>query len=73
MAVVWNDFALPIGGLLIALFVGYAWPSDGAIEELRAEGAWVPLPRVWKALVRYVCPVAIFLIIVLTFRSLAGY
>jgi NSS family neurotransmitter:Na+ symporter len=73
MAVVWNDFALPIGGLLIALFVGYAWPSDGAIEELRAEGAWVPLPRVWKALVRYVCPVAIFLVIVLTFRTLAGY
>ncbi|MEX2663303.1 MAG: sodium-dependent transporter, partial [Vicinamibacterales bacterium] len=72
MAVVWNDFALPIGGLLIALFVGYAWPSDGAIEELRAEGAWVPLPHVWKALVRYVCPVAIFLVIVLTFRTLAG-
>jgi NSS family neurotransmitter:Na+ symporter len=73
MNIVWSDFALPIGGLLVALFVGYAWPSDGAIEELRAEGAWVPLPRVWKALVRYVCPVAIFLIIVLTFRSLAGY
>ena len=73
MNIVWSDFALPIGGLLVALFVGYAWPSDGAIEELRAEGAWVPLPHVWKALVRYVCPVAIFLIIFFSFRTLAGY
>jgi len=73
MNIVWSDFALPIGGLLVAIFVGYAWPSDGAIEELRAEGAWVPLPHVWKALVRYVCPVAIFLIILFSFRTLAGY
>jgi neurotransmitter:Na+ symporter, NSS family len=73
MNIVWSDFALPVGGLLIALFVGYAWPSDGAIEELRAEGAWVPYPHVWRALVRYVCPVAIFLIIIFTFRAMAGY
>ena len=73
MNMIWSDFALPIGGLLVALFVGYAWPSDGAIAELRAEGAWVPYPRVWRALVRYVCPIAIFLIIVFTFRTLAGY
>jgi neurotransmitter:Na+ symporter, NSS family len=73
MNIVWSDFALPIGGLLIALFVGYAWPNDGAVEELRAEGAWVPMPHVWRALVRYVCPVAIFLIILFTFRAMAGY
>jgi NSS family neurotransmitter:Na+ symporter len=73
MNTVWSDFALPIGGLLVALFVGYAWPSDGAIEELRAEGAWVPFPHVWRALVRYVCPIAIFLIIFFTFRTYAGY
>ena len=72
MNTLWSDFALPIGGLLVALFVGYAWPSDGAVAELRAEGAWVPMPNLWRGLVRYVCPLAIFLIIVFTFRAQLG-
>jgi NSS family neurotransmitter:Na+ symporter len=72
MATVWNEFALPIGGFLIAIFVGYIWRVDKALDELRADGAPFPLAGVWGALIRYVCPVAILLIIVFTFRSLAG-
>lgn len=70
MATVWNEFALPIGGFLIAVFVGYAWRADKAIEELRAEGAPFPMAGLWSVLIRFVCPLAILLIIVFTFRSL---
>jgi neurotransmitter:Na+ symporter, NSS family len=70
MATVWNNFALPIGGLLTALFVGYAWRAHGAVEELTAHGAWFPAARLWSILVRYVCPVAILVIIVVTIRGL---
>ena len=72
MATVWNEFALPIGGLLLALFVGYAWGTDEAVEEMTADGAPFPLANVWRVLIRYVCPVAILLIIIFTFRSLAA-
>jgi NSS family neurotransmitter:Na+ symporter len=72
MATVWNQFALPIGGFLIAIFVGYVWRVDRALDELRADGAPFPLAGLWGALIRYVCPVAILLIIVFTFRSLAN-
>jgi NSS family neurotransmitter:Na+ symporter len=72
MATVWNNFALPIGGFLIALFVGYVWRVDRAVEELGAEGAWFPFPSAWGALIRYVCPVGIGLIIVFTFRAVLG-
>ena len=72
MATIWNNFALPIGGLLVALFVGYAWRAEGAIAELQAEGAWLPYPRLWAFLVRYVSPVGIAIIIVFTFRALIG-
>jgi neurotransmitter:Na+ symporter, NSS family len=72
MAMAWNDFALPIGGLFTAIFVGYAWRISGALEELSAEHAWFPAPVVWGFLIRYVCPVAIFLIIFFTFRALLG-
>ena len=70
MATVWNDFALPIGGLCTALFVGWAWRIDEAHAELRLHGAWFPAPRAWTFLVRWICPVAIGLIIVGTAWSM---
>lgn len=70
MATVWNEFALPIGGFLVAIFAGWVWRADKAIEEMRAEGAPFPLAGLWSVLIRFVCPLAILLIIVFTFRSL---
>ena len=70
MATVWNDFALPIGGLGTALFVGWVWRVDQALDELRLQGAWFPAPRAWAFLVRWVCPVGIGLIIVGTFYAM---
>ena len=70
MATAWNDFALPIGGFCTAVFVGWAWRVDQALEELLRERAWFPMPRVWCFLVRWVCPVAIGAIIVWTFATL---
>jgi NSS family neurotransmitter:Na+ symporter len=72
MATIWNNFALPIGGLLVALFAGWVWRVDGALAELQAEGARFPLALVWGALIRYVCPAAIAVIIFFTFRGLVG-
>ena len=70
MITVWNDFALPIGGLITAIFVGYVWRIDSALEELLAEQAWFPNTRLWGWMVRYVCPVAIFVIIFMNIRSM---
>ena len=69
MGTVWNDFALPIGGLLTAVFVGWVWRVDQAIEEVELYGAPFPARRLWSVLIRYVCPVAISVIIVYTFMS----
>ena len=70
MATVWNDFALPIGGLCTALFVGWVWRVDEALDELRLHGAWFPAPRAWAFLVRWICPAGIGLIIVGTFYAM---
>ena len=63
MATVWNDFALPVGGLLTALFVGWVWRVDQAIEELHLNQAWFPASGLWGVLIRWVCPAAIAIII----------
>jgi neurotransmitter:Na+ symporter, NSS family len=70
MVTVWNNFSLPIGGLLTALFVGYVWKLSGIMEELKANDAWFPYPRVWGFLIRYICPAAIILIIVVTIHAM---
>ena len=64
MATVWNDFALPIGGLLTAVFVGHVWRVDEALTELLADRARFPGAALWGFLIRWVCPAAIGSIIV---------
>jgi NSS family neurotransmitter:Na+ symporter len=66
MATVWNNYSLPIGGLLTSIFVGHVWRVDRALEELLAEHAWFPGAALWGFLVRWISPVAIFGIIVAT-------
>jgi NSS family neurotransmitter:Na+ symporter len=69
MATIWNNFALPIGGLLLAIFVGHVWRADQALEELN-EGGQLPLAGLWSFLIRWVCPAAILLIIIVTIRGM---
>ena len=66
MAMVWNNYALPIGGFLTAIFVGYVWTSEAAIKELVSNNAWFPFPKLWAGLIRFVSPVAIAIVILVT-------
>jgi NSS family neurotransmitter:Na+ symporter len=66
VATLCNNFSLPIGGMLIAIFVGYVWRVDRAVAELLAEHAWFPAPRLWGLLIRYVSPVGISIILVIS-------
>jgi NSS family neurotransmitter:Na+ symporter len=58
----WVDFVcsnivLPLGGLVVTLFVGYAW--KGAAEEVGLSTWWL---RVWMFMLRYVAPVLVLLV-----------
>ena len=66
MSTIWNNFSLPIGGLLTAIFVGHVWHISHALDELRAENASFPIASFWVFLVKWVCPVAIGSIIIAT-------
>ena len=70
MVVIWNNFALPIGGLLTAVFVGWVWRVDRAIEEVELHGSPFPGRAVWSVLIRWVCPAAIAVIIVSAIASM---
>lgn len=67
MVNVWNEGALPVGGMLISLFIGWKWGARFAGDELRRDGIGFPSPTVWGFLIRFVSPTAILLLIVFRF------
>lgn len=63
-----SNIMLPLGGLLIAIFVGYIWGIDKAFAKLRIgseklfdNAMW--RVTVWKVLLKYFAPVLIFLVL----------
>jgi len=70
MSTVWNNFALPLGGLLMAIFVGWVWGTDDALAEIDRQNTRHPSLPIWVFLIRWVCPAAIGVIILYTAFSI---
>jgi NSS family neurotransmitter:Na+ symporter len=71
MDTVWGQFALVVGGVLIAVFTAWGWQTRNALEELHVGGR-MPMAGLWSFLIRWVCPAALLIIIIATIRSLIG-
>lgn len=51
---------LPLGGMLLAIFLGWVWGIENAIKEATNDGKLTfPLATVWTVLIKYIAPVAI--------------
>lgn len=58
-----DQIMLPVGGLLIAIFAGWVMTKESTREEL---GMASPhLFNLWHFLIRYIVPIAVFLVLVL--------
>ncbi|KXG78983.1 sodium-dependent transporter [Thermotalea metallivorans] len=65
-----SNILLPLGGLLLCIFVGWVWGTDKAVKEASNDGQLeFKLAPFWSFLVKYVAPVAIAIVFV---RSLIG-
>lgn len=56
-----NNILLPLGGLLIAIFIGWFWGTDKALEEANL-GATTKIGSSYSFLIKYIIPVAIFVV-----------
>ncbi|MDN3451613.1 sodium-dependent transporter [Planococcus sp. APC 3906] len=61
MDILTSRIGLPIGALFTALFAGYILKKHEAETELPGQTVWF---QVWRALVRYVAPVAIIVVFI---------
>jgi NSS family neurotransmitter:Na+ symporter len=57
-----SNILLPAGGILIALFAGYAMARKTSVEELGIGDG--PAYAIWRFLVRFVSPIAIAIVLV---------
>jgi NSS family neurotransmitter:Na+ symporter len=63
MSMLFGTYSLTVGALLICIFVGWIWGSRKATEEMRSGSDSRAVLGVWSVLVRFVCPVAIIIIL----------
>jgi NSS family neurotransmitter:Na+ symporter len=59
MFVLFGQYSLVLGALLISIFVAWIWGVKAAGEEVAADGTGFTTEKVWRFLIRYVCPIAI--------------
>jgi NSS family neurotransmitter:Na+ symporter len=59
-----SNILMPVGGFLMAIFIGYIWGVDEAIAEVKkSPGVSFKLEKFWTILIKYVAPVAIFIVL----------
>ena len=56
-----SNIMIPVGGIFIAVFVGWRMKRSALLDELGVTDTW--LFRAWRFLIAVVCPVAILLIL----------
>jgi NSS family neurotransmitter:Na+ symporter len=56
-------FLMPMGGLLMSIFIGYIWKPENAYKEITNDGTikfgWF---KVWKILLKVINPILIILV-----------
>jgi len=68
MGFLFVSISLPLGGMLLSVFVGWVWGARAAGEELGRGGDMRPgAIRLWGFFIRFVCPAFIFVVLLNVF------
>jgi NSS family neurotransmitter:Na+ symporter len=67
---IFGSFALTSGGLLLCLFIGWKWGAKKASEEIifGAPANSSTMLMIWRFLIRFVCPIIIFFVLLNVFE-----
>lgn len=71
--IIFNNIGLPLGGLMICLFLGYYWKTSNALEEMEQGNPGVRntlFAKVWPGFIMVIAPLAILYNLWTALRSL---
>ena len=63
MNILFGNYLLTIGAFFIAVFVGYKWGIKEAVKEIEQQGNIFNFKALWSFSIRFICPVAIAIIL----------
>lgn len=65
-----GSFALTFGGFILSIFIGWKWGASKASDEIMygLDSNYRPLLKIWRFLIRFVCPVVIFFVLLNIFE-----
>jgi NSS family neurotransmitter:Na+ symporter len=61
--IIWGNYSLSIGAILICVFAGWKWGIPKVMESLQDSGDKLPMKGLLGFLIKYVCPVAVAIIL----------
>jgi len=66
---IFSVIGLPLGGLLICIFIGYFWKTRSAVDEMKngfkdIRDSW--FTTVWSVFIKFICPIIILIILAQT-------
>lgn len=65
-----TNILMPLGGLMIALFAGWALSREEVLREMSTNDTWF---KCWQFLVRFVAPTAVAFVFLRTMPQIDGY
>jgi neurotransmitter:Na+ symporter, NSS family len=76
LVAIFNEIGLPLGGLMICIFLGYFWKTENALLEISRgyeNAVDGPFGSVWSFFIRFVCPLLIGLVFITTIYSMVPW
>jgi len=67
-----SELALPIGGALTAIFAGHVWKARTVIDETNDPPGAIKIGNWYGVLVKYVIPIAVFVVLITTLIDFFG-
>lgn len=70
---IFNEIGLPLGGLMICLFLGYFWKTENALLEIEngfdnVGNHW--FSTFWVFFIKFICPILITLVLITTIYNI---
>ncbi|NQV71906.1 sodium-dependent transporter [bacterium] len=62
--IIWGNYSLSLGALLITFFVGWKWGIPAAMESLESSGHKLPGAKLMGVLIKFVCPIAVGIVLI---------
>jgi NSS family neurotransmitter:Na+ symporter len=66
---IFNEIGLPLGGLMLCIFLGWVWKTENAIVEIKQGYENVDnsnFAKIWGIFIKYICPILIGIVFVTT-------